>query len=172
MAGKRAGAPASTGETVTVALKSPQGFVLQLHDKQMQRVPLMGGGHSEEEVFRPSPNPDNSFRLNGSAVAVGATPHCTIIGGFAMTPGVPKDLWDAWLAQNPNLGIVKAGLICAHESAADAGAEAKEKRLERSGLEPLNMAKRSGDPRIPKRKNLETGEMEDAIQTAPEQAAA
>lgn len=168
----KANKAATTGETVTVALKSPHGIVLQLHEKAMQRIPLMGGGHSEEEVFRPSPNPDNTFRINGNAVATGSAPTCTIIGGFALTPGVPKALWDAWLEQNPNLGLVKAGLIHAYESADDAGAAAREKRTERSGLEPLNMSQGTTDPRIPKRKSLETGKLENAIETAPEQVAA
>jgi len=38
-------------------------------------------------------------------------------GGFALTPGVPKEVWDAWYKANENSHIVKEGLIFASDDA-------------------------------------------------------
>lgn len=158
--------PARTGETVTVALKSPHGIILQLHDQVEVSVPVMGGGMRMETQFRPSADLGATFRLNGNAVPFGESPKHTIVGGFALTHGVPKDFWEAWLKQNPRLGIVTSNLIHAYDTVDAAAGEARDKRAVRSGLEPLNMSKNSGDPRIPKRKDMESGKVVDAVETS------
>lgn len=158
--------PSTTRETVTVALKSPHGLVLQLHDLVEVRVPVLGGGHGVEKQFRPRADLGATFRLNGNATPYGEAPKCTIIGGYALTPGVPKDFWEEWLAQNKNLGVVTQNLIHAYDTMDGAAGEARDKAALRSGLEPLNMGRDSGDPRIPKRKDMETGKVVDAVETS------
>ena len=48
------------------------------------------------------------------------------------------DFFDAWLAANKDLKLVRDGLIFAHPKAADATAQAKEFADLKSGLEPLD----------------------------------
>lgn len=158
--------PATTGETVTVGCKTPNGLVLQLQTKQMVRYPVMGGGFHEEEQMRPDPNLP-TYTLFGNRVPFGEQPRCLIIGGFAMTPGIPRDFMDKWLSQNRQLDIVKAGLIMVHKTTDHARGEATEKKDLRSGLEPIRPG---NDVRIPKRQVK--GKMVDAIETGDEQPSA
>lgn len=158
--------PSRTGDTVTVGCKLPNGLVLQLQTRQMVRYPVMGGGFHEEEQMRPDPNLP-SHTLFGNRVPFGAQPKCLVVGGFAMTPGIPADFMDRWMDQNKNLDVVKSGLIIVHSTTDRARGEATEKKNLRSGLEAI----RPGDDvRIPKR--AVKGKIVDAIETGDEQPAA
>lgn len=144
---ERTSRPARSGETVTVACKMPHGLVLQLQQMQEVRVPAMGGGFVIEKQFRPT---GDQIVIKGNAVPVGVAPSHEIAGGYALTPGVPKDFWETWLEQNAELDLVKRGLIFA-ESGVDRARDAgKEQKATRSGLEPLNGTDPAKDPRVPK----------------------
>ena len=108
---------ASGTATVTVGCKLPHGLMLDIteHGKEGRR-----------------------FRVKGSNAA-------GIIGGFGITPGVPKDLWDAWHKQHEQLEFVRKGLIFAYEKSTDTSARAKEVGVElTSGMDPIDPNKKRG----------------------------
>jgi hypothetical protein len=74
--------------TVTVACGLPHGMHLQLRATDQEgRITLPG-------VVTPGGIPP--------------TP-----GAVTLTPGVPRDFWDAWLAENAHLDAVTRGLVYA-----------------------------------------------------------
>lgn len=77
-----------------------------------------------------------TFPINGSNSS-------EIFGGHGITDDVPKELWDAWLAENKNHDLVTGGFIFAHESRKEVKAEAKEKATNKTKAEGL--AKPAGD---------------------------
>lgn len=162
---KEATAPATTGETVTVALKHPTGLVIQAYAKEVTHEPVTSGVSREVNVFRPA---GTQCVLNGNRVPYGATPKFPIIGGYAMTAGVPKDVWDTWREQHADSPLVEQGLIFAHKSLDHAEGHAKDGTKLVHGMEPLQ---REGDPRIEK-KRTRAGKFVDAIVQADEQPAA
>jgi hypothetical protein len=132
---KRATAPAKTGSTVTVACKVPNGVVLQLCQKVEWDEETPSGSRKRVRYDKTG----ETFVVRGPAVPYGnpnvaATP---LVGGYALTPGVPEDFWKAWLEQNKTTDMVTSGMIFAHGKVADTRAEAREKKDLRSGLEPL-----------------------------------
>jgi hypothetical protein len=148
--------PSHAGEKVTIACKLPHGVELRLHRKVTVSRPVLGGGVSEvdEWYFDDS---KGVVRINGNAVPFGVAPEHRIVrpqgskiftDGFALTPNVDKDFWEAWLDQNRDSTIVKSGLIFAQGSEAKAVDESKERIKLRSGLEPMLQ---KGDARAPRR---------------------
>jgi hypothetical protein len=71
---------------------------------------------------------------------------------FAVTP-VPKDFWDAWIAEHADHDAVRNGFIFVVDRERDAKAAAAERVDERTGLEPLK-PELAGDPRIGSQKGL------------------
>ncbi len=102
--------------TCTVALKLPNGLVLELPGRP-------------------------TITVRGFAVPYGVAPALSIIGGYALTPNVDADFFEEWLLVNENLELVKKGLIFAHAKASDASAQAREFAELRSGLEALDSEK-------------------------------
>lgn len=123
-------------QTVTVACRLPHGLMIEVIDPAVfnDLDPKMG--------VRARPvDPEKQFRINGCARPVGVplpddAPQ--VVSGFALTPGVPADLWDAWLDQNKAAPFVKAGLIFAHAKSGDTVAQAREGKKLRSGFEGLD----------------------------------
>ncbi len=113
--------------TVTVGCKLPHGLLLDITQ------------HGE---------PQARFRVKGSNSAA-------IIGGFGITPGVPKDLWDRWVAKNAQLEFVRKGLIFAYEKSDATRGQAKDNAELSNGLEPIDPNK--------KRVNLKTLTTEDEV---------
>lgn len=128
----------AAGETVTVACKLPNGIKLRIFDMVKKDMPVMGGGM--REVPEAVEVQGQSFIINGNTHPQNAAPRCLIVGGFALTSNVPKELWDRWLEQNKESDIVRNGLIFAHAKDQDASAraQAKERAALRSGLERLD----------------------------------
>jgi len=77
---------------------------------------------------------DKQVRLNGINSS-------EIIGGHGITEGVDKEFMDTWLAKNKELSFVKRGFIFCHEKVNDVKAEAKDRKNESTGLEPLSANK-------------------------------
>lgn len=122
--------------TVVVACKLPHGLVLEVID------PAVFAEIDEKTGVRARPvAPENRFKVHGSARPVGVPlpdDAAQVVGGFALTPGVPADLWDAWMAQNKAAPFVKQGLIFAHTKAGDAVAQSKDGKALRTGFEGLD----------------------------------
>lgn len=162
---KSASAPATSGAVVTVALKHPTGVILEGFEKKSIQVPDGVGRIRDEVVFRSS---GQRFEIHGNRVPFGKTPNFPIIGGYALTKGVPKDVWEIWLEQHKDSPLVENHLISAFESHDDAEAFATEHEENRSGMEAVLKV---GDPRVDKRKGRD-GKFHEAVVTADEQPAA
>lgn len=120
--------------TVTVACKLPHGLLLEVVNPS-----VFDNIHPQNGVVaRP---PGERVRINGCARPVGvplSEDAAQVVGGFALTPGVPAAFWEAWLSQNKEVPFVKAGLIFAHDKAGSVVSEAKEKKAARSGFEGMD----------------------------------
>lgn len=141
--------------TVTVANKSPNGYVLRLFKMQEMHEPVMGGGSRKYEQ---AIDTGRRVTLHGVATAFGAAPKGPMASGFALTHNVDADFWTEWLSQNKEHEAIKAGLIFAFAKPADAEAKAREMTKVRSGLEPIEPESidasgnvTSRDPRMSKR---------------------
>lgn len=164
-AGGEIAKPESAGAKVTVALKLGVAFFeIYLQRKVTVFEQNMQGGREIQKYER---DPSNRVvRLRGTAYPRGTLPDGfpekpTIIGGAALNPGVDKDFWDAWVAQNHLNPLVVNRMIFAHENAAMVTGQAKEEKDMVSGLEPINP---KGDKRSPKStradvSNVETEEL-------------
>lgn len=139
-----------SAETVTVGCKLPSGLKMRIFHEVTRDIPVMGGGVKEAKEFEPIPNAP-SYTLNGFSHEQKTAPEHAIIGGAALTHGIPKDFWDAWYKQNRNSDLVRNGLIFAHVSESEARAEAKDKVSLKSGLERLDP-----DNLPPQFKNIKT----------------
>jgi hypothetical protein len=136
--------PATTGETVTVACKLPNGLLLRIFEKQKYMEPTQSGAMKETDVWVAIPgrqyavrgpwaaSAGQAYNRNNGAVAE------LLPGGFGLTHGVPKDIWDEWYAQNKNTALVRKGIIFASPGMQAATIEAKQARAVKSGLEPLD----------------------------------
>jgi hypothetical protein len=151
--------------TVTVALKHPTGIVIEAFEKSSMSVPDGVGRLRDEIVFRST---GTQYVLNGTRVPFGVRPKFDIVGGYALTPGVPKSVWDKWLEQHQDHPLVENNLICAHEKIDMVEDFAEEHKATRSGLEPILLR---GDPRVDKKRTRD-GKFVDSIETADEQSAA
>ncbi len=134
-----------TTRTVTVACKIPSGLNLQLQ-RPMDRM----------EDTRDGPVPrkywvkfGQIYTVKGPAYPVGTPPKGfprppIIEGGYALTPGIPKDFWDQWYEQNKNADFVRPangadhGAIFAYPDMEDAVSAAVENEKYLSGLEPIS----------------------------------
>lgn len=127
--------------TVSVACKLPHGLVLRVFNMIEREMPVMGGGSRTEKIAEQR---EETATVHGWSHAQNAAPHCTIIGEYAITDNIDKDLWTLWLSQNQNSAMVKNGLIFAHEKADHVTGKAKDGAKIRSGLERLDPTKMGG----------------------------
>jgi hypothetical protein len=81
------------------------------------------------------------LELGDKRVTLNGINSTEIIGGHGITDGVDKEFMDTWLARNKDLSTVKRGFIFCHEKANDTRAEAKDRKNESTGLEPMNPKK-------------------------------
>lgn len=127
-----------SASTVTVYCKVPNGLRLQLQRQIERPLPLRDGTVSSlKEWVRTGP----VHFVRGPAAPVGTPPKGyampQIEFGFAATPGVPADFWDAWLEQNKTAAYVTTGMVYAEAEEADGRAVAREHEKLLSGLEPI-----------------------------------
>jgi hypothetical protein len=130
-------------DTITVGCKLPNGFVIQAYQEDEYPEPVMGGGTRMQKRFIPV---GKAIKLNGNRQPFGVIPEYLIQGGYALTPGVDKDVWDSWYKHFKESDLIKNHLIVAHEKGDTIGM-AKAHKATTSGFEPL---KQDGDPRMPK----------------------
>jgi hypothetical protein len=106
---------------------------------------VMGGGLRDVKVAHRI----GEIYVNGVAKKIEQSFACEVIGGYALTRGVDKDLWDTWLADNLASPMVTRGLIFAHENYDRVADQAKELKDVRSNMEPMAFDP-GADPRTPK----------------------
>ena len=133
--------PDGSAETVTVACKMPNGMLLQLCEPMEIQQPVLGGGMKTVTEYKPM---GQIVKIHGPAVPFGAERPCRVVMGYALTEGVDKAFFDAWLEQHAQDHSVVNKIIFAHTSAEYVRDFAKDHRTVTSGLEPL---KTENDPR-------------------------
>jgi len=142
--------PARSGETVCVATNLPNGMILRIHKMVDVTEATPNGSHTIKQA-RPV---GEAVVIHGAAVDIdrmrrGEVPEFMIANGFALTPGVPADFWDAWLEQHKNAPYVVNKCIFAMSSESRARDKIKsEMKGTLSGLEPI-------DPENPSSKSPE-----------------
>lgn len=141
---------------VTVACKLPMGMLLHLQQeyKDSEQTP---NGVREVTRYR---KVGDGITVFGPSMPVGVPtpPNKRIVGGYALTRGVPAEFWDKWLAQNKDAPYVKSEMIFALPNTSDAEDRADKQADVKSGLEPLDPTFTtdkqgnivSADPRYPK----------------------
>lgn len=139
-------------DTVIVACKLPNGLVIYDEREKTVNEQMFGGGFRPIQVWERVPG--SEVTLNGNAMShetllSGDVPHL-VVGGYAMTPGVPRDFWERWLERHRDTDIVRNRLVFAAASESKVRGMAKENAATRSGLEPLDPdhPERSGVRRI------------------------
>jgi hypothetical protein len=138
---------ATTGDTVTVACKLPHGVILRVFEWEEFDEPMRDG--TIRRGRRGRPIDDQQFTIRGTWVgSAGQAYHAhnsavaeLLPGGFALTQGVPKELWDLWHEQNRHSALVKNKIIFAHATHTTMQTEAAGFRDVKSGLEPLDPAR-------------------------------
>jgi hypothetical protein len=159
---------AATGTaTVVVACKLPNGLHLQ-HCKMIQVEEASPSGfHKVDRSIRIGP----VYTLRGPRLPTGMAPSFPVIGGYAITPGIPKDFWDEWVKQNKDADYLALGeehkrvgmmpTVFAADSAARIESMCREFSKMRSGMEPLDPeVDRNGrplDPRFPRAQRDKAG---------------
>ena len=127
--------PATGTDTVTVACKIPQGLTLQLHELRDVSEVGLGSTRTVKQFF-PYGEP---FVISGSAHAQNEGPKCRTVGAFAITHGVPKELWEKWMEQTGRSHpAVINGMLFAFPTVERVETVAKERRKLKTGLERLN----------------------------------
>jgi hypothetical protein len=127
----------ASGDVVSVACKIPMGLILRAHKR------VMMPHKTTEGMIRDVPEYHQfgkEYMVYGPSHPQNAGPHCTIIGDYAITHGIPKELWDLWSAQNRGSMMVINRMIFAYSSNKIAGA-AKEHAELKSGLERLDSSR-------------------------------
>jgi hypothetical protein len=61
-------------------------------------------------------------------------------GGYAITEGCPREIWEGWLEQNKQSDLVKNQIVFAHRDRNSLINEVRKLAAVRSGLEPIDRA--------------------------------
>lgn len=158
---KRRTPPATGTDTVTVACNLPNGLILQVYDVEVVTNYLPNGREIKENVatlnLAIGQHVLNGQKLDHAALAAANMPDYRVIRGstpdtgYALTSGVPRDLWEAWLSQNKTSPLVANRHVYASSTESRAADEAREYKDIRSGLQGLNQA---GDYRVPNGRSI------------------
>lgn len=132
----------SQGE-VTVALKMPAGLILSTFIMREINEATPVGFRQVQKAF---PSGRQQVRLNGYATPVGMSPKCEVINGFAITKGVPADIWEQWLKDNIDSIMVERGIIYGDPDMDNVKRHCLEHDKLENGLQPINP---KGDIRMP-----------------------
>lgn len=157
--------PQSAGAKVTVACKLGVAYYDIQHTKIVDKFEQnMQGGRTVREAERTG----QVVRLRGTAYPRGTPPAGfpaapEIMNGAALTRGVDKDWFDAWLEQHKLDPIVVNKMVFAAETDDALRGESAELSKFLSGLEPVNP---KGDPRIPKSARSEVTDIQPGIRGA------
>lgn len=100
-------------EVVIVGCKLPHGLILELKrpNGDVERVTIAGMNNKR------------------------------IVGGYGLTPNVPKEFWDTWLKKNHRHAAISNGTLFIHTDGKSAESMAKERRDVTSGFEAIDPLK-------------------------------
>ncbi|CAG4889339.1 hypothetical protein [Paraburkholderia gardini] len=123
--------------TVTIASKAPFDIILKLYDFVERSEPVLGGGmravkQAQERISA------KFFVVQGNSWPQNQGPHQQLVGGYAITHGIPKAFWDEWLTQNGETDFVRNGMIFAHAETASVTSKATDQTEIKSNLERLD----------------------------------
>lgn len=165
MAPNKASKPARSGETVVIGCKLPHGLAMRVFDMIESKEPVMGGGYRETKT---AVQMGDVIKVNGNAVPFGIIPEYPIVGGYALTQGVPKEFWELFEKQNEDQPYVTEHLIFAASSMERAQAQAKEMAALKNGLHPIHLDSKGqvDDPRAGKK--IQTAEEQPKVRAAAE----
>lgn len=137
---RRSGARERVNQTVTVACKLPHGIIIRDFAKRVENEPILGGGTREVHVFRPV---GPKIRIKGPTVPAPLIRRVEVIGGYAITEGVPAEVFQRWIDWNKDSAMVRNKLIYGHENGNRVRDWAKDHAATRSGLEPIDVTMKS-----------------------------
>lgn len=142
--------------TVTVACKIETGVILQICRPMTTKVPSGRPGEMIEHTQNYPMGPKIAVR--GPKLPYGMLPNFKIVGGFALTPGVPEEFWEHWLEQHKNDPMVENGLIYAHSREDYLEDYANDHASVKSGMQGLDISVdgkgQLTDKRIPRRRDM------------------
>lgn len=145
--------PATGTDTITIWCKHAPGIMLRAGEWIERSEGSVSGAVRTVREWRATA----SFTVAGPARRFGEDHTRLVVGGYAVTHGCPRDLWEAWLADNKDSALVRNNIIFASPKTDDAG-KAREYASVRTGLEPLLVRRNSedpGDPRVPGSERIE-----------------
>ncbi|HDL8567144.1 TPA: hypothetical protein ACMY33_001248 [Yersinia enterocolitica] len=79
-----------------------------------------------------------NINIDGKSVVLNGSNSCSIAGGYGLTEGVDKDLFDRFLSVYADAPYVKNQLVFAQGKHSSATAQANEQKDIQTGLEGLN----------------------------------
>jgi hypothetical protein len=124
-----------SNKTVTVACKLPHGIVIRDFEERSEYEPVFGQAERRKvSVYRPV---GPKIRIKGPSVPSLFIRYVEVIGGYAITEGIPADVYERWENWNMEAPFFANDLIFAHEDGARARAWAKDHETIKSGMEPL-----------------------------------
>ncbi len=129
---------AKSATTVTVGCKLPHGIIIRGYRMEEFDEPVFGGGTKRSSI---AVHDGRQAVIAGVAKQPGEEREFPLVGGFALTHGVPADLMEQWLKANADMPAVRNGLVFCHSQEASARSIAKENRANVSGLEPIDPKK-------------------------------
>ena len=134
---------ATAARTLTVACNLPHGITLRAFVAVTTSEAVIGGGVRDVTEYRET---GERFVVHGNAQPATREPsrhYPEIANGYALTHGVPADLWEHWLKANKDSAYVVNKCVFAVER--DPVGEAKRSGEKLSGQEPINP---DGDKRL------------------------
>lgn len=121
------------GDVVTVACKHPNGVILELVEMKERSEPVMGGG---VRTFQQAVRTGKRITIRGPALPLNMPPSFQMIGGYALTPNVPRDFWETWVKQNHDSPLLENKMLLVHDK--DTPGMAREFKKVKSGAEPID----------------------------------
>lgn len=132
----------SVAKSVVVACKLPHGIKIRDYEEGSANELVMGGGTRKVKVFRPV---GPTYRIKGPNVPDALRPMVEVIGGYAITQGMPADVFERWMKSNKDSLYVKNELIFGDESGDTVRGKARELANKKTGLEPLDTKMKLND---------------------------
>ena len=133
--------PRTSADTVTVACRLPSGLVCAVVDMADYVSQIEKARAGQPVLIKHK----GKFRIRGYNEARALDSAGTInmesrncVGGFGLTHGIPKALWDEWFEQSQDYPPVRNGLIKAFEQPESAISYAKEHAELKTGFDPLD----------------------------------
>lgn len=129
--------PETGTATVVVGCKYPNGIVMRQF-RMVEKRRLVSGLPFTENMAEET---GKRFTIRGPAFPYGHLPNIQVVGGYALTVGVPRDLCETWFEQNKDSDLVQNELIFWEPDTDRAVSHAQSLRSTRSGLEALDPTK-------------------------------